>query len=256
MAHSFDTLKKSFDNLTGNPSNYTSWSENMESYLKTRREWLPVIGRFPEPEFLDVDAPTCQERIDHIEWQETKDSAAGTIFLCIDESQKDHICDCRGNPEQMWDQLKELHQQRKPGPRFNAYNAFFNLRKEEDESLTNLFGCITHGMAVIKSLRPSHFSIQQLDKELQCMAAIRALPEEYSGFTTSLFLLDKFTLSTIRAAFHNQEQNLQLRETTLPAITMNATVTSSSSTCQCTWCHRMGHIEDNCHTKKHSQQHD
>jgi hypothetical protein len=81
----------------------------MELYLKTHWEWLPVIGRYPEPKFADVDAPTCQERMDHMEWQDTRDSVAGTIFLCIDKSQKDHICDCRGNPEQIWDRLKELH---------------------------------------------------------------------------------------------------------------------------------------------------
>jgi hypothetical protein len=94
MTRGFDASKKHFDDLTSNPSNYTSWSENMESYLKTRREWLPVIGRYPEPEFANVDAPTHQERVDHIEWQETTDSAVGTIFLCIDESQKDHVRDC------------------------------------------------------------------------------------------------------------------------------------------------------------------
>ncbi|KAF8241109.1 hypothetical protein L208DRAFT_1181701, partial [Tricholoma matsutake] len=117
-----------------------------------------------------------------------------------------------------------------------------------------LFRHVTHGMANIKSLCPSHFGLQQLNEELQCMAAIHALPEEYSSFTTSLFLLDKLTLPNLCAAFHNQEQNAQLHETTLPAITMKAT--TSSSTSQCTWCLHTGHTEDNCYTKKHSQQRD
>jgi len=109
MACSSTASKKNFDDLTSNPSNYTSWSKNMESYLKTCQEWLPVIGRYPEPEFTNVNAPTCQERMDHMEWQETGDLAAGTIFLCINKSQKDHVHDCQGNPEQIWDWLKELH---------------------------------------------------------------------------------------------------------------------------------------------------
>src|SRR5882757_2162546 len=111
-------------------------------------------------------------------------------------------------------------------------------------------------MANIKSLRPAHFGLQPLDKELQCMAAIHALPEEYSGFTTFLFLLSKLTLPNLCAAFHNQEQNVQLHETILPAIAMKATTSlpMHSSTCQCTWCLCIGHTEDNCHTKKHLQQ--
>ncbi|KAF8575367.1 hypothetical protein K439DRAFT_1623657 [Ramaria rubella] len=115
----FDSSKRNFDDLTGNPSNYMTWSKCMESYLKTRCEWLPVIGKFPEPEFADVDSPTRQERLDHIKWQETKDLAAVIIFLCIDESQRDHVCDCRNDAEMMWDKLRELHQQCKAGPRFS-----------------------------------------------------------------------------------------------------------------------------------------
>jgi hypothetical protein len=112
-------------------------------------------------------------------------------------------------------------------------------------------------MANIKSLHPTHFVLQQLNEELQCMAAICALPEEYSGFTTSLFLLNKLTLPNLHAAFHNQEQNVQHRETTLPAIAMKATTSlpTHSSTYQCTWCLRIGHTEDNYYTKKHLQQH-
>ncbi|KAF8584783.1 hypothetical protein K439DRAFT_1660607 [Ramaria rubella] len=142
----FDSSKRNFDDLTGNPSNYATWSECMESYLKTRREWLPVIGQLPEPEFVDIDSPTRQERLDHIEWQETKDSAASIIFLCIDESQKDRVRDCRNDPETMWDKLKELHQQHKAGPRFGAYDALFNTRKGEDESLVELTGRVSRAM--------------------------------------------------------------------------------------------------------------
>ncbi|KAF8588215.1 hypothetical protein K439DRAFT_1336088, partial [Ramaria rubella] len=177
----------------------------MESYLKTRREWLPVIGKSPEPEFVDIDCPTRQERLDHVEWQETKDSAAAIIFLCIDESQKDHVRDCRNDPEAMWDRLRELHQQRKAGPRFSAYDAFFNIRKDENESLTELTGRVSRAMVHIKALRPSHFGLQQLDEELQSMALIRALPPDCSSFVDSLFLLDKLTLTSLRAALHNRE---------------------------------------------------
>ncbi|TFK35926.1 hypothetical protein BDQ12DRAFT_725480 [Crucibulum laeve] len=105
----------------------------------------------------------------------------------------------------MWDKLKQLYQQHKPGPHFNAYDAFFNIQKEE---------------------------------ELQCMALIHALPTEYSGFITSLFLLDKLTLASLCTAFHNQENQVQLWESssTDAAITMKAAVSipipaTTSNTC-------------------------
>ena len=34
-------------------------------------------------------------------------------------------------------------------------------------------------MQAIQNLRPAMFTIEQLDEELQCMALIRALPDEY-----------------------------------------------------------------------------
>ncbi|KAF8583130.1 hypothetical protein K439DRAFT_1412453, partial [Ramaria rubella] len=231
----FDSSKKNFDNLTGNPSNYNSWSESMESYLKTRREWLPVVGRSPEPEFVDVDLPTQQECLDHIEWLETRDSAAGTIFLCIDDSQKDHA-----------------------GPQFSAYDAFFSIRKEENESLTELTGRVSRAMAHIKSLRPSHFGLQQLDEELQSMALIHALPPDYSSFVDLLFLLDKLTLAGLRSALHNRENQAQLHETfaSVPTVAMKASTTSTTPSVICGWCLRTGHAEENCYSKKLSQQHD
>ena len=49
---------------------------------------------------------------------------------------------------------------------------------------------IEQAMGNIKNLRPKDFTIEKLDDELQCMALIRALPEEYSHFSTSLLLLE------------------------------------------------------------------
>ncbi|KAF8573341.1 hypothetical protein K439DRAFT_1233390, partial [Ramaria rubella] len=138
-------------------------------------------------------------------WQETKDSAAAIIFLCIDESQRDHVRDCQNNVEMMWDKLRELHQQHKAGPRFSAYNALFNIQKEENESLIEYTGCVSCVMEHIKSLHPLHFGLQQLDEELQSMALICGLPPDCSNFVDSLFLLDKLTLASLRAALHNRE---------------------------------------------------
>ncbi|KAF8585898.1 hypothetical protein K439DRAFT_1293536, partial [Ramaria rubella] len=139
------------------------------------------------------------------EWQETKDLATAIIFLCIDESQKDHVRDCRNDPEAMWDRLRELHQQHKAGPRFSAYDALFNIQKEENKSLTEYTGHVSRVMAHIKYLCPLHFGLQQLDEELQSMALICRLPPDCSSFIDSLFLLDKLTLASLRAALDNRE---------------------------------------------------
>lgn len=218
----FDSTKKSFSNLTGTPSNYASWSENMKSFLKTRREWSAIEGD-PQPSFVIPNAPSRQEQLDFRDWRNTRDSAADAIFLCIDESQKDLVRECQDDPQQMWTRLKEIHQQPKAGPRFNAYDNLFNIQKEEGESLTNLVGRGSRLMANTKALRPEKYNLQQLDEELLCMALIRSLPAEFSSFVTSLFLIDKLSLDSLRAAFHDYENQSQLRDSSAQlAVAMKA----------------------------------
>jgi hypothetical protein len=43
----------------------------------------------------------------------------------------------------------------------------------------------------IQNLHPANFTIEQLDEELQCMALIRALPDEYHHLSSNLLLVEK-----------------------------------------------------------------
>jgi hypothetical protein len=44
-----------------------------------------------------------------------------------------------------------------------------------------------------------------LDDELASMALIRSLPEEYSGFTSLLLLMDKLNKTTVHQAFVTED---------------------------------------------------
>ncbi|PBK82963.1 hypothetical protein ARMGADRAFT_945745, partial [Armillaria gallica] len=173
----FDASKKGFDDLQ--TDNYSTWSKTMEALLKTCHLWLATSGRYREPDYVD-------------DWRETLDAAAGIIYLCLESLQKAHVEDfhSKGDPEGMWDKLKATHQQQKPITRFTAYDSFFSIWKEDAKSLTDLYSRVTGSMTEIQNLCPAHFSLSQLDEELQCMALICALPcPEYNNFVTSLFFL-------------------------------------------------------------------
>jgi hypothetical protein len=91
----------------------------------------------------------------------------------------------------MWEALEAVHRQKKAGMRFEAYDELFSIRKLEEESLQSLIDCVESAKRSIKELRPPTFTLDMLDNELASMALIRSLPEEYSGFTSSLLLMDK-----------------------------------------------------------------
>ena len=73
----------------------------------------------------------------------------------------------------------------------------------------NLGVQIEKSMQTIQNLRPNNFTIDNLDEELQCMALIRALPEDYRHLSTSLLLMDKLDKSVIMQAFRSEELNRQ-----------------------------------------------
>ncbi|KAF7776742.1 hypothetical protein Agabi119p4_5135 [Agaricus bisporus var. burnettii] len=105
----------------------------------------------------------------------------------------------------MWEALEAVHRQKRAGMRFNAYDDLFSIRKLEEESLQSLINRVESSKRKIKELRPSSFTLEQLDDELASMALIRALPDEFSGFTLSLLLMDKLDKTTVHQAFVTED---------------------------------------------------
>ncbi|KAJ7907177.1 hypothetical protein B0H13DRAFT_1584162, partial [Mycena leptocephala] len=100
----------------------------------------------------------------------------------------------------MWKALEAVHRQKKPGARFAAYNQLFSIQKEPEETLTELIGRIDNAVTLIQELRPAAHTLAELDGELASMAMIRALPEEYQAFRSSLFLLPQLDKATVAEA--------------------------------------------------------
>ena len=183
--------------------NYAEWSGEMKAWLMKSGLWRLVSGKETRPKESNTDA---------FEKYEIKaERAAGEIFLLVQPDQRLHLRGFEEDPVRMWNALEAAHVQKKPGARFNAYDDLFSIQKNNDESLVDLATRIEQAMGNIKNLRPKDFSIEKLDDELQCMALIRALPEEFSHFSTSLLLLDSLDKDKILQAFRSEELNRQRR---------------------------------------------
>ncbi|TFK16352.1 hypothetical protein FA15DRAFT_551132, partial [Coprinopsis marcescibilis] len=81
-----------------------------------------------------------------------------------------------------------------------AYDDLFSVRKRENESLQALINRVDDPMQQIRNLRP-----------LASMALIRALPDEFSTFTSSLLLLEKLDCTAIHQAFITKETQHRCR---------------------------------------------
>jgi hypothetical protein len=65
------------------------------------------------------------------------------------------------------------------------------FRKQDSESLVDVGVRLEKAMQAIQNLCPANFKIEQLDEELQCMALIHTLPDEYHHLSSNLLLVEK-----------------------------------------------------------------
>jgi transposase InsO family protein len=180
-------------------SNYPEWCGEMKAWLMRNGLWKLVSGRETKPSEEEALA----------KWEAKAERAAGEIYLMVENDQRVHFRGFEEDPIEMWKKLESANLSKKPGARFNAYDDLFSIHKENNESLIDIGVRIEKAMATIQNLRPSDFTIEKLDEELQCMALIRALPEEYRHLSSSLLLMDKLDKNVILQAFRSEELNRQ-----------------------------------------------
>ena len=226
-----------------NNSNYSEWKDNMKAWLQRSGVWRIVIGEEVRPE--------SNQTAELSAWWQRSDRAAGEMKLMVENDQRIHFQGVDDNPAQIWIKLATAHVSKRPAMRFNAYADFFAIRKREDESLTALMTRIDQNMQNIRNLRPTAFSISDMDDELVSMAMITSLPADYQSFRSSLLLLDQVDRSTLQEAFRNEEANRlrdQINSSTSQALSVSAS--SSSQIKRCTFCLRTGHLEEECFKRR------
>ena len=161
-----------------------------------------------------------------------------------------HLAGITDDAAAMWTKLESIHLQKRPGAHFNAYDALFSIRKMPDESLTSLMTRVDTAMEKIKNLRPKDFAIDEMDNELVCMTLIRALPEEYSSFASSLQLMDKFSKEKLQEAFVAEELRTHHQDSltsTSASLAAALAAGSPSTTLVCSFCALPGHTQVTCY---------
>jgi hypothetical protein len=198
--------------------NYHLWEPLMAAYLRSCGEYCLVSGMLqrPSPPCLLVAAIdtqgngiafTVEQQMHNPKLQTSynnkmekystlHEKACGDIMKFIAPSQRVHVKGLEGNAPGVWAALIAVHLQQAPGTRFCAYNELFSTVKGPNELLTHLGSRVSDAMGRIQELRPAtNFDIVKLNKELQLMAMLRALPcAEYGDFTSSLMRTEELTL--------------------------------------------------------------
>ncbi|CDO77982.1 hypothetical protein BN946_scf184811.g3 [Trametes cinnabarina] len=144
------------------------------------------------------EASDSGERRELHDYDSRVDAAAGEIWNCIEREQQTHLEAIRDDPGAMWRKLESVHMQKRPGTRFNTYNALLSLSKADDESLSTLSTRASQLKSDMKALCPADFNLSKLDDELVLMVLIRALPAEYNALHQTPLLDDSLTLDKLQ----------------------------------------------------------
>ena len=187
-------------------------------------------GKETRPVPKDPKAVTAEELKAIDDWEDKALRAAGEIYLSCSDNHKTHIGDISDDPVEVWAKLEAVHHPKKPSMRFNAWEKFFSIHMEGSEFLSSLMTRIDAAMIKVRNLRPDAFSLDDLDKELVAMTMIRAMPDSYSSFASSLQLLDKLNKDTLQSAFVNEEA-LRNRSSTSRSAALSASTHSAAVIC-------------------------
>ena len=97
----------------------------------------------------------------------------------------------------------------------------------------------------IRDLQSSTFTLDKLDDKLGAMALIRALPDDYNSFVSSLLLKDDLDKAAVQIAFVREDNQCRRRQEESPAVG-GALAASSTSPATCDFCGYSGHTQHEC----------
>jgi hypothetical protein len=221
-----------------NSNNFNSWSGDMEAWYRAQalRRFVSDASKSPT-----LSAPIKEGEEEKLDaWQIKADKAAGIMYLMVEPMQRVHFRGIKDDAVKMWGALEAVHMQKRPGTHFNAYDDLFSIRKRDEEDLQSLINRVDDSIHRIRDLRSTGFTLDQLDDELASMTLIRAPPDDYNAFVSSLLLKDDLDkISSVQNVFVREDNQRKRRQDDSPTVG-NALAASSTS---CTFCSFTGHAQ-------------
>jgi len=215
----------------------------MEAWYHAQALWRIVSGASKAP---TVSIPAREGEEDKLEAYQIKaDKAAGIMWLMVEQAQRVHFRGIKNDAVKMWRVLEGVHMQKQPGTCFNAYDDLFSIRKHKEEDLQSLINCVDNAVHRIRNLQSIGFTLDKLNDELASMTLIRALPDNYNLFVSSLLLKDDLAKITMQNAFVCENNQRRRRQDESPAV-RSALVAFPSSFTNCGFCGYSGHTQDAC----------
>ena len=193
-------------------TNYNVWKFNMQARLmQSTVSWLVVSGVFPKPSptaaTAEVPYPPMNE--EQRTWQIANLQAAGLIYNSVSAVFQPFIQEHLGDAKKMWEVLATRFQQQNATARFIILNDLLTVQKQPEDSLSTLIGKVDSALQALRASCKKDMKIEDLEEELAYSSLIRALPEEFASFRSSVLLVNgkDITYDKVKQAFLQEEQS-------------------------------------------------
>ena len=97
----------------------------MEAWFRAQALWRLVSGASTAARVSQTPKDGEEKKLEA--WQVKVDKAAGIMWLMVENTQRVHFRGIKDDPLKMWDALREVHMQKRPGTHFNAFDNLFSI---------------------------------------------------------------------------------------------------------------------------------
>ena len=92
------------------------------------------------------------------------------------------------NSKAMWDTLKSKFEQKNATSRFLILSELLSVQKQPEDSLSTLIGKVDSALLALRASNSASLTLESFQEELAYSSLIRALPDEFASFRSSLLL--------------------------------------------------------------------
>ena len=202
-----------------NEANYGDWKFQMQARLmQSTISWLVVKGEMARPVGPEADDSA---------WILANLQAAGLIYNAVSPTIQPFLRDKMDNSKAMWDTLKSKFEQKNATSRFLILSELLSVQKQPEDSLSTLIGKVDSALLALRASNSASLTLESFQEELAYSALIRALPDEFASFRSSLLLAKGADIDydKVKTAFLQEEQ---ARQASAAEVAMRASAQQSS----------------------------
>jgi len=216
-----------------NDSNYSTWKLHVKMILMEKNLWGIVDGSEVPPSLSDVK--------EYKNYCLRKEKALANIVLAVDPKIYYILGDPK-DPQEAWMKIQNQYEGNTFQNRFKLRNQLYHMRLNENEDMNNHIKNMTE---IFDKLSVMGESLQEEDKVIHILSS---LPKSFNVLVTAIVAQEK--VPKLEFIYERLKHHSQITKNSENDEQKALLLKINKSLLKCSFCHKKGHIKDNCWSLK------